>query len=161
MKLYEIVNDYNLLYERLEAESDPEGIKTLTDTLESLEGELMDKLAACCAMVKNFEAEGEACAAEVKRLNDMKRVALNKAEALKSYLRHELERTGAKTTTVGVFRCSFRNNTVVEVDDPNTLPAEFQRITVAADKTALKKALQDGATIDGARLATSTTFSVR
>lgn len=161
MKLYELTNDYLTLMDRIDATDDPEELTTLKDTLESVAGDFDEKVENCCKMYANLKADADLIAEELKRLRDKKTAAENKAERLKEYIRYEMERAGRKKADVGVFRCSFRNNTVVEVDDPETLPGEFQRVTVAADKTALKKALQDGTEVPGARLAVNTSFSIR
>lgn len=55
---------------------------------------------------------------------------------------------------------TYRKSVSTEVTDVNALPIEFIKTKVEADKTAIKKALQDGVVVAGARLVDTTSFKV-
>ena len=84
--------------------------------------------------------------AEADRLDGLRRAATNKADRLKSRLLDSMQRKGEDVLTgrLGKVRVQHSGSaSVVLLADPEDLPARFQRVTVAADKTALKAALAE------------------
>jgi len=55
---------------------------------------------------------------------------------------------------------SWRKSERVEVDDMDTLPDQYTRVKVEADKTAIKSALKAGESIEGARIVASSSIQI-
>ena len=160
MKLYEI----NQQIEQLIDNIDPETGEALFD--ENALNELMlardEKIEQVALAVKNITAEADAIATEIKKLTERKRVLENKAESIRDYLQRQLD--GAKFQTAKV-AISYRNTRSVEIDDvkfweSNPLPC-FYRTKHEADKTAIRKAIEDGQTIPGAEIVVKSSMQVR
>lgn len=121
------------------------------DTLKHLQMQRDTKIENVALWIKELKAESEAIAQEVKSLNHRKKVAENKAESLKKYLKYALNGQKFETPKVSV---SYRKNESVEITDIDALDKRFLRYKdPEPDKTAIKEAIKDGELIiDGARL---------
>lgn len=135
----------------LEGEITPE----IEQQLEITKGELQSKSIAYLEVIKSQEARSDMIDAEIKRLQQLKKRSNNLVDRLKSMLLWSVKNFGAYE--VGTNKFSTRKSTIVEVEDVNSLPKKYKVITVTerADKTAIKKALQDGQTIQGTSLKTN------
>lgn len=163
MKLYELAENYQELANMLEqVEVGSDDWKTIQDTLDATEGAFEEKVKAVCVMVKQFKYNMEACKAEKKRLDEVAKGYENKAQWLESYLQEQLAKTGNLKSTMlyGPHKLTYRKGVSTEVTDVNALPIEFLKTKIEADKTAIKKALQDGVEITGARLVDTTSLKV-
>ena len=162
MKLYEI----NQTLERL-LELDEERLVD-TETGEILSAEQVDelvmareeKIEGCLLFVKNKLAEAEALKAEIEKLTARMKAAKNKADWCKEYVRLELNGEKFSTAKVAV---SYGKSKLVHIDEESALPEEFVRtkVTVEADKVALKKALEAGVVIPGVELIEKQTLRIK
>lgn len=117
------------------------------------------KLENVALWIKNLKAEAEAYKAEKQAFADRQKAAESKAESLKRYLEHALDGQAFKTTKVAV---SFRKTKSVEIDNVLDLPAEYLRFSEpTADKTAIKKAIDEGKEITGAHLVEGLSVSIK
>lgn len=114
MKLYELTG---AMAEALSTED--------FEAVAKIEIERDEKLANSCAYYKNLEAERDAVANEIKRLQDRKKVLENKLESFKQYIASNL--FTAEKWTNGVHKLSWRISESVEVVDEGKLPADFWR----------------------------------
>ena len=160
MKLYEI----NQQIEQLIDNIDPETGEALFD--EEALNELMlareEKIEQVALAVKNITAEADAIATEIKKLTERKRVLENKAESIRDYLQRQLD--GAKFQTAKV-AISYRNTKSVEINEAkfwesDPLPC-FYRTKQEADKTAIRKAIEDGQTVPGAEIVVKSSMQVK
>ena len=159
MKLYEI----NQQIEQLIDNIDPETGEALFD--EDALNELMlardEKIEQVALAVKNITAEADAIATEIKKLTERKRVLENKAESIRDYLQRQLD--GAKFQTAKV-AISYRNTKSVEIDEAKFWehPASlFVRTKKEADKTAIRKAIENGQKVPGAEIVVKSSMQVR
>lgn len=119
------------------------------DRLKALEMERDKKIEGVILWRKDMLAEAEAIKNEVKKLQDRIRPLENKAEQLKAYINYALEGQKFKTERCAV---SYRKTTSVVIDDPTKIPPKYLK-DIKEDwisKTAIKEALEEGMTIDGA-----------
>lgn len=84
MKLYEIKNEYLQLLELIEQGEIPE--EAIADTLQSVEGDINEKIDNIACFIKSLNAEAQAIKEEAKALNERAKAKENKAETLKSYI---------------------------------------------------------------------------
>ena len=129
------------------------------EKFDALQVERETKIENIALWIKNLKAEAEALKAEKQAFADRQKACENKAESLKRYLDHALEGQAFKTTKVAV---SFRKTKSVEIDNVLDLPAEYLRFSEpTADKTAIKKAIDEGKEITGAHIVEGLSLSIK
>lgn len=157
--LYAITNQYLALANQL-AEGDFDAT-TIADTIEAsgITDELAVKAQGIEYVARGAEAHNLAIDAEIARLQALKAHRSKVAEGLRNYLLDNMQRAEIERIDCPMFSISIRKNPpAVEILDPLSIPAEYMvtpepKPPVAApDKTAIKKAIQSGAEITGARL---------
>ena len=118
---------------------------------EALQMERGQKIEGLCCYIKNTLAEAEAIYAEINVLSRRAEARKKEVERCKAYLAGVLY--GEKFETP---RCkiSWRKSEVCNVLSMEEIPDEYKRtkVTVDADKTAIKKAIKAGAEIPGAEV---------
>ena len=134
----------------------------LYDTLDSVDGELEDKLANCGSYIKQLCAEAGALDDEIKSLRQRSEVKKREIERMKQYIISCMDAVGCTKVDEPLAKLSIRNNPEsVSVADER----EFIRWAQTSDrddllrysmpdinKTAIKDALRSGAEIPGAQL---------
>lgn len=163
MKLYELAENYKEVATMLEqVEMGSEDWQMIQDTLEAIDDELDVKVQNICIIVKVYKYNRENIKAEKKLLDEVDKLYENKIKQLESYLQEQLQKTGNLKSTMlyGPHKLTYRKSVSTEVTDVNALPIEFLKTKIEADKTAIKKALQEGIAITGARLVDTTSFKV-
>src|SRR5690554_4616533 len=149
--LYEItLEQKNLIneIEALEGEITPE----IEMGLIIAEQELQQKSIAYLEVIKKKEGFNDLIDNEIKRLQQLKKVNNNVVDRLKDNLLLAVKTFGS--FTVGTQKFGTRKSSQVIVEDVNSLPKEYKtiKVTEAADKKALKKAIQDGKEIKGVHI---------
>ena len=152
-KLYEIVaelQDFVTQNEGLEDE------QAYIDTLEALQGELDDKVGQWARCIKNLEGERDAIKAEGDRLTKRAKSIDNEVTHMKATLLIYLKAAGVKKAGDNIIKASIVPNggqAPLEIDiTPEELPEVFRKVTVDADKTAIRAALESGKEFSWARI---------
>ena len=152
-KLYEIVaelQDFVTQNEGLEDE------QAYIDTLEALQGELDDKVGQWARCIKNLEGERDAIKAEGDRLTKRAKSIDNEVTHMKNTLLMYLKAAGVKKAGDNIIKASIVKNggqAPLEIDlIPVDLPEDFQKITIDADKEAIRAALEGGQQLEWARI---------
>lgn len=118
---------------------------------EALQMERVQKIEGMCCYIKNKLAEADAIDAEAYTLSHRSGVIRKEAERCKAYLAGALY--GEKFETP---RCkiTWRKSEICNVLSLEAIPDEYKRtkVTVDADKTAIKKAIKGGAEVPGAEV---------
>lgn len=144
MKLYEIDAEIMGLID------DETGEIVDTERFDELSADRDAKVENICLWIKNLKAEAEALKAEKDAFAQRQKVAENKMNSLKQFLSNYLEGTSFKTTKVNV---SFRKSEVLEISNVYKIPEDFLKHKEPdVDKAALKQAIKEGASIDGATI---------
>lgn len=165
MKLYEIGKAIlDVIQSGYSVDEDTGEILFDSADLDALEMERDSKIEACALYAKSLQAEADAIKAERDRLDKRLKAKQAKAERMKQYILMcmlALNDTTFETARVDV---RIRRSSFVDVMcDAAALPLDYQRrnVTVTADKTALKKALQDGERIPGVMMAQRESLSIK
>jgi len=163
MKLYELNHLIDEILENDFIIDEETGEITMdVDSLDQLEMERNEKIENIGCFIKDQDAFIEALKAEKRNLDKKIKVATNKIEWLKAYTNKCLDGEKFQSPRVSI---SYRKSESVEVDEARIgeLPEEYKRtkITVEADKTELKKALKDGAVIDGVQLVIKNNIQIK
>lgn len=148
-----------------DAAIDPETGEIREDSysvIEQLEMERDAKIENIGCWIKNLEADAAAIKAEAKAMSDRAKAAEKKAEGLRGYLAAVL--AGEKWSSPKV-AISWRKSVAVEIDETEVpeLPEQYVRrkVSVEADKTAIKEALKAGESIEGCRLVERQNISIK
>lgn len=156
MNLYDIAGEYVGLLARLESVDEDGVVVTDEDVAAELDGlqvTLENKLEACARVCRNLEAEAEAYSAEAARFTVKAKTRLNSVGRLKDYMVRAMEATGLDKVKGQLLEVRLlAGKPRVEVTDVDVLPLELCRRKVEADKVAIKKQLDDGVDVPGAKL---------
>ena len=157
MKLYELTADYLAFLEAIDNDEIPE--EAIADTLEAITGEIEIKADSIACITKSLDAEIAAIKAEEANLAQRRKSKEKALEKVKKYLSDSLLFAGINKIETARNKITFRKSEVCEiVDDVFVAWAQKNRDDLlkysapTADKTAIKKALKDGAEIVGAQL---------
>jgi len=150
MKLYEISPEIEQLHQRMiivannddltENERDQQ-LQDLNNSLNQMRQELEDKALDIACLIKEENAEADAINNEIKRLQDRKKSHTNSADFWKKYLQENIAKVKYED---GRARISWRTSKSLHIEPLAEIPEQYSRIKVEPDKTALKKAIQDG-----------------
>jgi hypothetical protein len=151
MNLYQITQEAQYLAALLETEE-------LTPELEAEllinQEQLQTKGINYAKVIANYQSESDAIDAEIKRLKAMKESRDKKVTWLTESLKKAMLVSGIEKIESPLFKISLRRSEAVEVEIPEALPVDWQvkKVTITADKVAIKKAIKEGYSITGARL---------
>ena len=125
--------------------------------------QLESKSIAYLEVIKDREAYVNSAKEEIKRLQSIVKVNENLVDRLKSSLLIAVKTFG--NFEVGFTKFGTRKSTSVEVQDDmvNSLPKEYKtvKVTETANKTAIKKALEEGIEINGCKLMYNENLSIK
>jgi len=151
MNLYQITQEAQYLAALLETEE-------LTPELEAEllinQEQLQSKGINYAKVISNYQSESDQIDAEIKRLKALKDSRDKKVTWLTESLKNAMLVSGIEKIDSPLFKISLRRSEAVEVEVPEALPVDWQvkKITITADKIAIKKAIKEGYAITGARL---------
>lgn len=168
MKLYELVQEEQHLNELFLAAIDEE-IGEIKDSqiLEELETELknalVNKSAGIIKVIRQQEADIEMVEAEIERLKSVKERMKKGVEEFKSYIKHNMVQMEVRKIETPLGNLSLRQTTATDIYDESVLPKEFlkEKITYTPSKTDIKKAIESGTEVSGARLIINTSLIVK
>jgi len=123
--------------------------------------ELNNKAKAYIYVIRNKENLISNIDAEIERLRNLKKQTEGEIDRIKNYLSLAVDQFGNFET--GLHKISNRISKSVEVTDCNQLPKEYlkEKIEINPDKTAIKKALEQGEIISGALLVTKSNLQIK
>ena len=161
IKLYEIMKQYEDLA-TFDMDTD-EDVTAFRQLLSVVEGTFDEKAENYCKVIQSLEAESEAFKLEAEKLLKKEKSLNNRAKVMKEYLQFEASKiieVGDKRK-VGLFTLSMRQNPEsLELFNPSLVPEKYKKMVEVIQNADIKKALQDGETIDGARLTRGTSFRI-
>lgn len=160
MNLYQITQEAQYLAALLETEE-------LTPELEAEllinQEQLQSKGINYAKVIANYQSESDQIDAEIKRLKAMKESRDKKVTWLTESLKKAMIVSGIEKIESPLFKISLRRSEAVEVEIPEALPVDWQvkKVTITADKVAIKKAIKEGYSITGARLVENFNLSIK
>lgn len=131
------------------------------EKLEALEMEWEKKVTYIACKAKNAKANAEALKAEKLAMEKRQKAEERIMESCKNFLEKYLD--GKKISNE---KCSisYRKSVSTEIADDldlNTLPDDCKKVTITANKTAIKEALQNGAIIEGCALVEKNNIQIK
>lgn len=154
MKLWEIKDEIEKCFSETVDEETGEILSEVNlQYLEELQMAFDDKVDNICCLIKNMDAEVKAFKTEETNLKKRRMAKENASQRLKDYLKAILN--GQKFESVRS-KISYRASKSTEVDMDlflNNENADFYVVTeIKPNKTAIKKALEDGKELIGAEI---------
>ena len=126
-----------------------------------------DKAEAYAKFILKLESEAEQAAAEIKRIQALKKAKENTVARLKETLLAALmvfieeDAKGIRRYETPLAKLSTRKSQAVEVLDETILPSEFWVIKKEVIKSSISQAIKDGAEVPGAQLKDNISLSIR
>ena len=118
--------------------------------------------------ILKLESDVEAASAEIKRIQDLKKVKENTITRLKASLLDALkffgrtdEKTGTKKYETPLFKLSIRNSKSVYVYEETEIPEEFWVIKKEVSKTLISNAIKDGLEVPGAQMNSNQSLQIK
>lgn len=150
--LYELNKDYKALQAMLEVAETDEDMEAIQNTLDMLDCSIDEKIENTAMFIRNLKGDIQAFKDEAKRMQAKAKTLENMTERLKNNIDHVMKENQLIEKKVGQFKCYYKESETVEIDNLDALPAEFRKVTIAADKVAIKKAIKAEQEVSGARI---------
>jgi hypothetical protein len=160
MNLYEITQEAQYLAALLETEE-------LTPELEAEllinQEQLQTKGINYAKIITNYTSQKNQIREQINRLKEMEDSCDKKINWLTENLKKAMLVSGIEKIDSPLFKISLRRSEAVEVEIPEALPVDWQvkKVTITADKVAIKKAIKEGYSITGARLVENFNLSIK
>ncbi|ENX9946858.1 siphovirus Gp157 family protein [Neisseria gonorrhoeae] len=126
------------------------------DTLEAVIGQFEVKAQSVIAYIKNQEITEKMLEGHIGRMTGKLKAVKARNQSLKDYLARNMQAAGITEIKAddGTFKASFRKSEAVVILDEAQIPAEFMREAVKTepDKTAIRKAIESGRQVAGAKI---------
>ena len=151
--LYKIDKEFMALLEAIaeqEGEITPEQDEQLAINRYELETKAVDYSMA----ILQLNAWVEMADKEAKRVTAIKNAYKKTSETLKQRITDAMERYDIREVKDATIKVSLRKSVQTIIDDLDQVPKQYKTVKVETtpDKTAIKKAIQEGEIIEGAHL---------
>lgn len=166
MALYELAENYRMLQAMLDDDEVDE--QAIIDTIEAMEGEFDEAADNIACLIKTVTYETEAMAAEIKKLQERKRIKENKSKRIKEYLLENMQKINRTKIETARNRISIRKNpaslivtniSALQDNIGNWKSRKWNEDEL--DKTKIKERLNAGETIEGVRLESSVSLTIK
>lgn len=156
--LYEMTTQANSLYELLQNEEIDE--QTFADTLEAMGAD--KKVEGYCQVIKELQSDLDKFKNETDRLAARMKTAKNGIERMKLSLLDFLNASGQSKVKAGTFTVAIGTSEQTSILDESVIPTVFKIPQPdKIDKTAIKKAIKEGATVPGAEIIINESVRIR
>ena len=152
----ELVEVTNLLIEN-GGELTPE----LETRLQIAENELKAKSVNYYHVIKELESTTNMIDAEIKRLQELKKARVNTIEKLENALLYSMNLHGIAKIETETLKISTRKSKSVEVVDIDKLPFNCLKIEKKPIKSEIKKLIEEGMEIEGAKIVENTSIQFK
>ena len=162
MNIYQIQNEFQLIIAEVinnEGEITPEIETSLTINKEQLQSKAIDY----SYVIKSLDSDCEQIDAELKRLQQLKKVRTNLAERLKDTISNAMNLYEVEKIETPLIKLSFRNSESVEITNESQLDACFivTKTVTSPDKKAIKDAIKNGVVVCGATISYNKNLQIR
>lgn len=166
MTLWEITQEFLALASIIE-EAGGEATDELMEELAISRENFAHKAEGYAKLILKWDSEIDAAAAEIKRIQAIKKTKENSVGRLKETLKAALlvfgqeDAKGVKRFETPLVKLSTRKSYAVEITDENALPEEAFVIKKEVSKTAIKELLEAGAAIEGASVKENISLQIK
>jgi NDP-sugar pyrophosphorylase family protein len=158
--LYQISSEYLQLAEAL---TNDELTVESESQLQINQQELQAKGLAYGYLIKEFEYDIDTIDSEIARLEALKTSRKNALDRLKTTLKGAMELYGILELKSPTLKVNFRKSESVIIQDMSQLDSRFIRVktTKEPDKTAIKQAIKEGQSVQGAELVINNNLQIK
>jgi len=151
--LFKISNDLQLIINTL-IENGGELTEGMEENLSITEGNLKLKAIDYGIVIRKMDYEIGIVDAEVKRLQEIKRIRNNTVTRLKTALSNAMLQFDINEIETPTTKINFRKSESVEIIDESLIDKKYKKLVLntTIDKMAIKKDIKAGIDIDGAKL---------
>ena len=167
MNLYQLTQE-ELAFLALMEETGGEVTDEIMEDLAIRRENFQHKAEAYAKFILKLEGEADQAAAEIKRIQGLKKAKEAVSERLRTTLLTALQvfgnedpKTGVKRYETALAKLSTRKSTAVEITDESSLPDACFVIKREVSKTNIKKMLEEGATLEGAGLKENVSLQIK
>jgi hypothetical protein len=167
MNLYQITQEFLELASMIE-DAGGEVNDAILEELAISRENFSHKAEGYARLILKWDSEIEAAAAEVKRIQALKKAKENSVARLKETLLFALQafgqedaKSGIKRYDTALFKLSTRRSQAVEITDEASLPDDCFVIKREVSKTAIKKLLEEGLELDGAGMKENVSLQIK
>ena len=162
MNIYQIQNEFQLIIAEVinnEGEITPELETALTINKEQLQSKAIDY----SYVIKQLDSDCEQIDAELKRLQQLKKVRTNLVERLKNTISDAMNLYEVEKIETPLIKLSFRNSESVEITNEQQLDARFivTKTVTSPDKKAIKDAIKNGELVEGATISYNKNLQIK
>ena len=164
--LWEITQEFLALASLIE-DAGGEATDELLEELAISRENFAHKAEGYTRLILKWESEIDAAAAEIKRIQAIKKTKENSVARLKEMLLHALQvfgqedKTGMKRYETPLFKLSTRKSQAVEIVDETELPDAFWVVKKEVSKSAISAALKEGGEVPGAFLKENVSLQIK
>jgi hypothetical protein len=149
MNLFNIKSEYiNIAAQLSDGELTPE----LEEALLINEQNFTEKAINYGYVIKTFESEADILENEIKRLNALKIARTKAIDKLKVTISNAMQLYEILEVKAPTFKMNFRKSESVEVSDLLDQNYIVEKVSYQPDKIAIKNAIKEGKTVNGAAL---------
>jgi hypothetical protein len=160
--IYQIQSEYQLLINQV-IDADGELTSEVMEALQINEQQLQSKAIDYSYVIKQLDSDCEQIDAELKRLQQLKKVRTNLAERLKDTISNAMNLYEVEKIETPLIKLSFRNSESVEITNEKQLDACFivTKTVSTPDKKAIKDAIKSGAFVEGATISYNKNLQIK
>jgi len=160
--IYQIKLEYQLLINQV-IDADGELTSEVMEALQINEQQLQSKAIDYSYVIKQLDSDCEQIDAELKRLQQLKKVRTNLAERLKDTISNAMNLYEVEKIETPLIKLSFRNSESVEITNESQLDACFivTKTVTSPDKKAIKDAIKSGAFVEGATISYNKNLQIK
>lgn len=151
--LFGITEELLQIFENIEIDEETGELLNL-DAYEQINEDFETKASNWGLYIQQLQAEAKAIQEKEKELYSRRKAKENKADRMKRDMAKQLARVGRKSIETDSVRFTTRKDISTEILDQSLIPEEYlnTKLVINPDRTEIKKAIQSGADIPGARL---------
>ncbi len=154
--LYDIAERYQNIWHLCTDDADDNDLDKLESALQSIEGELNDKVYNIIGLIQDLKSLSNSFADEYKRLAAKKKALDNRIDRIKAYSLGYLQFMGKSKVVTPRGTISVANvggKLPLVIGDESLVPNDFKFLVPQLDKDALRQAIESGELVSGAHLA--------
>ena len=162
MNIYQIEQEYITLANQI-IEADGVLDDELSQALEINQDQLEIKARSYGYVIKQLDGEVDLIDLEIKRLTALKKSRKNTVDRLKETIKGAMELYDIEKIETPTLKVALRKSKAVIVEDIEKLDQDYVqlKVTKAADKTAIKKAIESGEDVVGATLQVNKNINIK
>ncbi len=160
--MYQIRADHMALIDEIE-QNEGELTPELEQALSLTNEQFQQKAVSYGYVIKHFDDDINTIQAEIKRLSLIEDAYQRRKELFKERLSNAMIDFGFEKITTPLLTLSFRKSESVEITNKDLIPEVYNmtKVEINPNKSAIKQAIKDGATVPGAQIVVKQNLQIK